>query len=180
MLGNLTLTADNAQLSNNQFKRKLDLLERSSLEMNRRIAATTRCGKEEILARANDLAERAIAIWPGPLPGSNLPEGRDWRVLGKALAQLPAGSWTTYGDAAALIGSHPVPVGVRLSTVRVPNAHRVLTSEGRVSPGFHWMDRAIHATCGTFCAVRASTLTLVATPIPGSVSMPPSSPLSSA
>ncbi len=41
-LGNLTLTAYNAQLSNNPFQRKLDLLERSNLEMNRRITATPR------------------------------------------------------------------------------------------------------------------------------------------
>lgn len=41
---------------------------------------------------------------------------------------------------AALIGSHPVPVGVRLSTVQMTNGHRVLTAEGRVSPGFHWVD----------------------------------------
>ncbi|WP_236648377.1 MULTISPECIES: MGMT family protein [Micromonospora] len=58
----------------------------------------------------------------------------------KALAELPAGSWTTYGDLAALIGSHPVPVGARLANYPLPNAHRVLQVEGIVSPNFRWAD----------------------------------------
>jgi alkylated DNA nucleotide flippase Atl1 len=60
--------------------------------------------------------------------------------MAKALAELPAGSWTTYGDLAALIGSHPVPVGMRLASVPVVNAHRVLQSEGTLSPGFRWLE----------------------------------------
>jgi alkylated DNA nucleotide flippase Atl1 len=60
--------------------------------------------------------------------------------MNKALAELPAGSWTTYGDIAALIGSHPVPVGVRLATHAAPHAHRVLQVEGTVSPNFRWLD----------------------------------------
>jgi alkylated DNA nucleotide flippase Atl1 len=58
----------------------------------------------------------------------------------RALAEIPTGGWTTYGDVAALIGSHPVPVGARLSTVRTRNAHRVLTAEGRISDQFRWTD----------------------------------------
>jgi alkylated DNA nucleotide flippase Atl1 len=60
--------------------------------------------------------------------------------MNSVLAELPAGSWTTYGDVAALIGSHPVPVGGRLSTVPAPNAHRVLQVDGTVSPNFRWLE----------------------------------------
>jgi alkylated DNA nucleotide flippase Atl1 len=60
--------------------------------------------------------------------------------MNQALAELPAGSWTTYSDVAAIIGSHPVPVGVRLATHPAPNAHRVLQVEGVVSPNFRWLD----------------------------------------
>jgi alkylated DNA nucleotide flippase Atl1 len=139
-LGNLTLTGYNVQLSNNPFMRKQDLLKHSNLEMNKRIAATQRWGQTEILQRAAELAERAIAIWPGPLPGVHAATGRDWSLLHGAMAALPAGSWTTYSDLAALIGSHPVPVGQHLGTVQVLNAHRALRYDGRVSPGFHWVD----------------------------------------
>jgi alkylated DNA nucleotide flippase Atl1 len=60
--------------------------------------------------------------------------------MNAALAELPTGAWTTYGDLAALIGSHAVPVGARLSSHAAPNAHRVLQSEGTVSPGFRWLE----------------------------------------
>jgi alkylated DNA nucleotide flippase Atl1 len=60
--------------------------------------------------------------------------------MNAALAELPAGSWTTYGDIAAIIGSHPVAVGTRLATVPAPNAHRVLQAGGTVSAGFKWLE----------------------------------------
>jgi alkylated DNA nucleotide flippase Atl1 len=112
--------------------------------MNQEIAALQRWGRPEIQARAAALGDRIISIWPGPTavePGgeSTVP----WDVVNKALAELPAGSWTTYGDIAALIGSHPVPVGVRLATRPTPHAHRVLQVEGTVSPNFRWLDPSI-------------------------------------
>ena len=63
-----------------------------------------------------------------------------WGTMSKALAEMPAGSWTTYGDVAALIGSHPVPVGVRLANHSVPNPHRVLQADGKISPSFRWLE----------------------------------------
>jgi alkylated DNA nucleotide flippase Atl1 len=59
--------------------------------------------------------------------------------MARALAGIPAGTWTTYGDLAALIGSHPVPVGVRLASHPLPSAHRVLQAEGTVSASFRWV-----------------------------------------
>jgi alkylated DNA nucleotide flippase Atl1 len=56
------------------------------------------------------------------------------------LAEIPAGSWTTYGDLAAVIGTHPVPLGQRLANHPAPNAHRVLTFEGFVAANFRWLD----------------------------------------
>ncbi|MFE0701639.1 MGMT family protein [Streptomyces sp. NPDC058872] len=54
---------------------------------------------------------------------------------------MPSGTWTTYGDVAELIGSHPVPVGAYLgSPTRVIGAYRVLAAEGRTSPSFRWAD----------------------------------------
>ncbi len=65
-----------------------------------------------------------------------------WGVMNRTLAELPAGSGTTYGDVAALIGSSPVAVGTRLARTPAPNAHRVLRSDGTVPPDFHWLDAA--------------------------------------
>jgi uncharacterized protein with ParB-like and HNH nuclease domain/alkylated DNA nucleotide flippase Atl1 len=141
-LGNLTVTAYNGQLSNSPFRRKQEILGGSHLELNRAISPSEGWGRAEIVSRAAELAERAIAIWPGPLPGVEEPaSGRDWTRLHAALAALPPGAWTTYGDLAELVGSHQVPVGQHVASQRgLLNGHRVLTVEGRVSDGFHWND----------------------------------------
>ncbi len=138
-LGNLTLTAENAKLSNNPFQRKQDILHASALQMNREIADAPAWGKVQILQRAEQMADRVIGIWPGPAADDGEdPDGRDWSMLRKACAALPTGTWTTYGDLAELIGSHPVPVGVHLAHHPVPNAWRVLMVDGAISPNFRW------------------------------------------
>ncbi|MEV8287479.1 GmrSD restriction endonuclease domain-containing protein [Streptomyces niveus] len=139
-LGNLTLTAVNSELSNRPFERKQNLLQGSHLEMNRRIAATERWGAKEIRARADDVADRAITLWPAPLHGVGRAErNRDWHLAHQVLAMLPHGTWTSYGDLAAFIGSGAQAVGNHLAnTPAIINAYRVLTSEGKVSDGFRW------------------------------------------
>ncbi|GAB3119841.1 DUF262 domain-containing protein [Streptomyces calidiresistens] len=140
-LGNLTLSGDNTKLSNSPFERKQQILDASALRMNQEIAAERRWGKAEILARADRLADRAVKLWPGPLGGitSTREEWPGWAELRAALVAMPSGTWTTYGDVAELIGSHPVPVGTYLgSHPAVIGAYRVLTSEGKVSASFRW------------------------------------------
>ncbi|WP_030226149.1 GmrSD restriction endonuclease domain-containing protein [Streptomyces sp. NRRL WC-3626] len=142
-LGNLTLTGDNAKLSNSPFERKQQILDSSALRMNQEIAAERRWGKSEILARADRLTERAVELWPGPIGGVK-PTGEEWpgwAELRAVLVAMPSGTWTTYGDVAELIGSHPVPVGTYLgSNPTVIGAYRVLTADGKVSPAFRWTD----------------------------------------
>ncbi|MFH0241804.1 DUF262 domain-containing protein [Streptomyces sp. HK10] len=142
-LGNLTLTGDNAKLSNHPFNRKQQILEASALRMNLEIASAQRWGRAEILERADRLTERAVRLWPGPVGGVK-PAGEEWpgwSELRAALVAMPSGTWTTYGDVAELIGSHPVPVGAYLSSnPTVLGAYRVLTVDGSVSPSFHWAD----------------------------------------
>ncbi|MFF0232691.1 DUF262 domain-containing protein [Micromonospora sp. NPDC005254] len=139
-LGNLTLTGYNSELSNSSFPVKRLQLGQSGIVLNQEIAARDRWGRPEIHARADALAERIVSLWPGPTEQSVDQSVVPWDVMNKALAELPAGSWTTYGDLAALIGTAPVPVGARLANHPVPNAHRVLQVEGTVSPGFRWLD----------------------------------------
>lgn len=73
-LGNLTVTAYNGKLSNSPFERKQQILEGSHLELNRTVAASNQWGQDEILKRADELADRAIAIWPGPVAIVEVPE----------------------------------------------------------------------------------------------------------
>lgn len=141
-LGNLTLTGYNQDLSNSPFETKRKLLGDSNLEMNKPIAAASSWGPNAIRARAADLAERAIQIWPGPDETVRGPVvSRRWEPLHEVLAALPPGSWTSYSDLAEYIGSHPVPVASHLaSDPACPNPHRVLTWQGRVADGFRWLD----------------------------------------
>lgn len=141
-LGNLTLTGYNSTLSNSPFSTKKELLATSGLAMNQQIAQVDRWGKNAILARAGELATRIASCWPAP---SDVPSSDGmspaWALMARAVAELPPGAWTTYGDLAALIGSHPVPVGMRIATHPIDQGHRVLQAAGTVSPGFRWYEK---------------------------------------
>ena len=63
-----------------------------------------------------------------------------WIRLAQALLAIPAGRWTSYGDLAALLGTHRVPLGQRLANHQAPNAYRVLRSDGSISPEFRWIE----------------------------------------
>jgi alkylated DNA nucleotide flippase Atl1 len=139
-LGNLTLTGYNSELSNGEFAAKRAKLASSGVVMNQEIAKLARWGRVEIRERAARLAERVIDIWPGPVrPQRQVASSARWSLFDQALTELPTGAWTSYGDLAALIGSHAVPVGDRLANHPVPNPHRVLRSDGT---GFRWSDPA--------------------------------------
>jgi alkylated DNA nucleotide flippase Atl1 len=54
--------------------------------------------------------------------------------------RIPAGSWTSYGDVAAIIGSHARPVATCLANWPIPNAQRILTVDGKVAEEFEFRD----------------------------------------
>ncbi|MBB5958309.1 alkylated DNA nucleotide flippase Atl1 [Saccharothrix tamanrassetensis] len=140
-LGNLSLTAYNSKLANDGFEAKKQILADSGLAMNREIAESDRWGAEQIRERGRALAERALRIWPGPADTADpTPVEPRWWRMNQVLACIPAGRWTSYSDVAEVIGSHQVPVGSRLASVEIPNAHRVLKLSGDVSPDFRWPD----------------------------------------
>ncbi len=139
-LGNLTLTGYNAELSNRPYPEKRQLLASSGLAMNREIAVHDRWGRAEICQRGDQLADRIAQLWPGPVEGVAEEDQPMWQQFDQVLAALPPGVWTTYGDLAELIGSHPVPIGQRIATHPTPGGHRVLTAQGTISPQFHWYE----------------------------------------
>ena len=62
-IGNLTLTAYNTELSNDDFENKKNQLIESHLEINRYFKDKTIWKKEDIEKRAEHLAEIALSIW---------------------------------------------------------------------------------------------------------------------
>lgn len=136
-IGNLTLTSYNPELSNNSFRTKRERFRSSHFEMTRQIADVGTWGPEQIASRADALADRIISIWPAPL-NTKTEVADPWREVRRLLVALPVGTWTTYGDIAAVTGHHAVPLGQFLAGSAVPNAWRVLTVAGKISDGFRW------------------------------------------
>jgi alkylated DNA nucleotide flippase Atl1 len=140
-LGNLTLSAFNGTLSNNPFERKRQIYSGSNLQLNHALPGNDAWGRAEILARADELASRAVEIWPGPLPGAaQQPSGFDWSRINAAIAAIPRGRWTTYGDLAQLGGTAAMPVGQHVASTPGLDGYRVLGSDGKPRPDFHWDD----------------------------------------
>lgn len=75
---------------------------------------------------------------------AGLPSVRfDWAPLHEVLLAIPPGSWTTYGELAAAVGTAPQPLGQHLNNCgECENAHRVLGHDGRPVSGFAWSDPA--------------------------------------
>ncbi|GEO04140.1 hypothetical protein AAE02nite_18040 [Adhaeribacter aerolatus] len=63
-IGNLTLTAYNTELSNDDFSTKREIFIESHLELNKYFIALTKWTKEEIDERSESLANKAIEMWP--------------------------------------------------------------------------------------------------------------------
>ncbi|GAB3244308.1 DUF4268 domain-containing protein [Nocardioides dilutus] len=144
-LGNLTLTGYNSELSNHPFTDKRAKLATSGLLMNQEIAGHGSWGAAEIAERSSLLAERVIALWPGPdesvVNDAASEETSALRAtVAEVLGAIPAGRWTSYGEVAIVAGTYPQPLAAVLVRYDLPNAWRVLQAAGTVSPGFRWSD----------------------------------------
>jgi alkylated DNA nucleotide flippase Atl1 len=143
-IGNLTLTGYNSELSNRPFREKQPMLAESGLRMNQEIASLEVWGAAEIAQRSSDLAEKIIALWPGPnetLVGASSEEpSAIRRLVASIVAEIPAGRWTSYGEVALVAGSYPQPVAAVIASYPMQAAWRVLQTGGVLSPGFKWLD----------------------------------------
>lgn len=75
------------------------------------------------------------------LAGSVTASGFDWSQLHQVLEALPAGTFTTYGELARVVGTAPQPLGQHITSCKTcVNAHRVLAADGRVAQAFRWPD----------------------------------------
>ena len=141
-IGNLTLSGYNAELSNKPFERKQQIFQASHLSLNAALAEHGIWGRDEILARADKLAERIVTIWEPPAEvAPSEPSGPDWARMHAAVAAIPPGYWTTYGDLGELVGSSAQGVASHImANLHLLNLHRVLTSSGTPAEGFRWPD----------------------------------------
>ncbi|MEW4570106.1 DUF262 and DUF1524 domain-containing protein [Tautonia sp. JC769] len=84
-IGNLTLTGYNPELSDRAFREKRDMkggFADSPLRLNRSLAKLEHWNEEEIVKRANTLADLAIQVWAAPsLPAETLERFRRHRAV---------------------------------------------------------------------------------------------------
>lgn len=141
-LGNLTLTSWNSALSQHLPARKAEILGDSELRLNDPLKEISEWGRDQIEARAAWLAGIATQLWIAPIPGIVTPgSGFDWSRVDSAVQAIPAGSWTSYGDLAALAGTAAQPVATHVAgDPGLTRAYRVLSSDGTISPDFKWTD----------------------------------------
>ena len=93
-----------------------------------------------VTADGDDLVALADAV--APAGTAHVPF--DWDALHQLLPQLKPGSWTTYGDLAAAVGTAAQPLGNHVTSCGdgCVNAWRILTTDGRPSGRFRWDDPA--------------------------------------
>jgi 5-methylcytosine-specific restriction protein B len=63
-----------------------------------------------------------------------------WQTVREAMEAIPEGSWSAYKDLGDLVDMPPRTVGQYIVNNDVPNAHRVLTVDGKVADDFAWSD----------------------------------------
>lgn len=93
-LGNLTLTGYNSEYSDRPFSEKRDMkggFKESPLRMNQGLGQLQRWDEDAIKARADQLADKAVGVWPAPE-----------RPVGLSLAKKPTTRQTGY-----TISDHP-------------------------------------------------------------------------
>jgi 5-methylcytosine-specific restriction protein B len=80
--------------------------------------------------RAALAAKKLAAGWSEPR----------WQTVREAMESIPDGSWCAYKDLGDLVDAPPGLVVKFINGNDVPNAHRVLTIDGRVADDFTWSD----------------------------------------
>ena len=151
-LGNLTLTGYNSEYSDRPFAEKRDMaggFKDSPLRLNQGLSQLGAWNEQAITQRADRLAQKAAQMWPYPAVDqtrlvyhqSRFKErGRfDWQITHRILERMPAGRWTSYTYLAEAVGTSPQPMANHVAGCPVcTKPYRVLTLEGRLSPGFRW------------------------------------------
>ena len=132
-LGNLTLSSYNTELSNKVFERKQQMYSSSHFALNASLVESPNWACKEILARADDLARRIIAVWPGPLSsGAGAPEMTDWGRVDAAIALIPSDRTCTVNELAAIALTSPESLLARLRSRPVQHGlEHVLDGSGQ-------------------------------------------------
>lgn len=138
-IGNLTLTCYNPQLSDDPFDVKRVTFLESGLRMNKKIAECDAWAREQILERADKLADLAAGIWTGPLALADAGPDEASVVLAAIVAALPAGAWTDYASLATSAG---MPLSSVITYVRgtssLTGRHRVGYIDGAMDLNAPW------------------------------------------
>ena len=134
LLGNLTLTGYNSELSNSSFTVKKERLGDSRIGLNRWIASQETWGPEQIRARGKHLAASAVKIWLRP-PETDLPKSLAGTAL-QCSGPLAAGRGEHAGGKKIVVlkGSLCRAKTVRSTGAKTLERRRELLESGIVEP----------------------------------------------
>jgi hypothetical protein len=100
VLGNLTLTGYNPELSNKSFQSKQKELAKSNLEINKRIALNKHWNASTISARCEELFEKLTYLWPRPAGGpAYVPSSDSSMAVNDILAEYWVAFSTRFAEA---------------------------------------------------------------------------------
>lgn len=147
LIGNLTLTNYNSELSNKPFSQKRsEWLAKTSVIENQEIAKKDQWGEQEILTRCEEMSEMVCELWVSPnedlIDTEPISSGQR---IDNLVAKIPAGKWASYGDIAEVVGTSNQAVGQRLTKGQADGAWRVLRISGQIAPGFKWGTYSEHS-----------------------------------
>jgi hypothetical protein len=78
VLGNLTLTLINSELSNKRLASKLELLDDDTLRINKQLKSAKSWTEASIIERSRELAGQLVKSLPGPMSESEMTSSRFW------------------------------------------------------------------------------------------------------
>ena len=108
-LANLTLSGVNAELGRKPFEEKREIMERGGIRLNRIIVKEDAWNEAALERRAEDLAERALDLWPWQDPDATDSVMQDgalrmrWRMDGGAWREEPSSTQMMLNVAGALL-----------------------------------------------------------------------------
>lgn len=132
-LANITLSGYNSKMSNRPFLDKKKLLtEKSNIELNKWIAGRDSWTRSDILERGEYIADLIASNWVPPVSvGLVIPSALEEARLARAVAEVPAGRWTTIGELSDHLESSPIEVSKLLRSKEIEFAWRVMDATGQ-------------------------------------------------
>jgi len=139
VIGNLTLTVYNQSLSQKPYDEKrtaLTSMAGEPLTLTKMAYNAEVWNREAILKRCEELGERIIKLWQGPVHADAA--ALEWLDLFALVSAIPEGSWTDFATLAQVVDVDALMLQQRVYQDRPHGGHRLLLNDGKIDPNAPW------------------------------------------